>query len=114
MSAAATTTTTPVAFTPQQTQKWELGVALILHFWPVLADAVACGWGGANSGEKREWLCGNVADMWAAEDAETDDYDVEARLVQVMEDEFDVNLEDDSAFEVSSRPWRVQGRSDGR
>ena len=89
--------------TQEQTAQWELGVSLLLHFWTPLRDAVACGWGGADSSDKRDWLCGNIADLWA-EDADADAFTVEERLLQVMEDEFDVNLEDDSAFEVCPPP----------
>jgi pre-rRNA-processing protein TSR2 len=97
---ASTTAPAPVAFTPEQTQKWELGVSLLLNFWQPLRDAVSCSWGGPDSEDKRDWLCGVIADLWT-EDPEADDETVEERLIQVMEDEFDVNLEDDSAYEVS-------------
>jgi pre-rRNA-processing protein TSR2 len=97
--------TSITAFTPHQIAKWELGVSLAIHFWKPLSDAVACGWGGPDSADKRDWLCGAIADMWIT-DPETDDYDVETTLLQVMEDEFSVNLEDDSAFEVRA-PGRI-------
>lgn len=106
MSAPATTETPAVAaFTPLQTTKWELGVSLILHSWPALTDAVNSGWGGADSSDKRDWLCGAIADMFVA-NADTDEYDVEDTLTNVMEDEFEVNLEDDSAYEVMLLPLR--------
>ncbi|KAF8534163.1 Pre-rRNA-processing protein TSR2-domain-containing protein [Trichophaea hybrida] len=92
------TPTTP--FTPLQTQKWELGVSLILTFWQPLRDAVSSSWGGPDSSDKRDWLCGVIADMWD-EDPEASEDTVEYRLLQVMEDEFEVGLEDDSAFEVA-------------
>ena len=38
--------------------------------------------------------------------ADTDEYDVEDTLTNVMEDEFEVNLEDDSAYEVMLLPLR--------
>lgn len=79
--------------------KWELGVSLILHNWRVLTDAVAGQWGGPDSGDKRDWLCGAIADIFT-EREETDEYDLEDTLVHAMEDEFTVNLEDDSAWEV--------------
>ena len=40
---------------------------------------------------------------------EPDDVDVETVLLQVMLDEFDVNVEDDSAFEVAQQVIRVRG-----
>ena len=111
MASVPALTAPAVAFTPEQTQKWELGVSLILNFWQPLTDAVVCGWGGANSSEKRDWLCGAVADMWT-NDPETDDFDVETTLMGVMEDEFEVNLEDDSAFDVGDSvrlDWKDSG-----
>ena len=97
---APTTTVTPLTFTPTQITKWELGVSLILNSWPALTDAVNSGWGGADSADKRDWLCGAIADMCVAS-ADTDEYDVEDTLANVMEDEFEVSLEDDSAYQVS-------------
>jgi pre-rRNA-processing protein TSR2 len=98
-SATAPGAAVPVVFTPEQTQKWELGVSLLLNFWQPLRDAVSCNWGGPDSADKRDWLCGVIADLWT-EDEEADEETVEQRLLQVMEDEFDVNLEDDSAYDV--------------
>jgi pre-rRNA-processing protein TSR2 len=98
---SATTTTGPTAFTPLQTSKWELGVSLILNFWPALTDAVNSNWGGTDSSDKRDWLCGHIADFWDSI-PDADEFEIESTLVQVMEDEFEVALEDDSAFEVDS------------
>lgn len=89
----------PAILTAAQVPKWELGVSLLLNFWPPLTDAVACQWGGPDSGDKRDWLCGTIADLWN-ETPDADEYEVESTLVQVMEDEFEVALEDDSAYEV--------------
>lgn len=79
--------------------KWELGVSLILHNWSVLTDAVAGEWGGSDSADKRDWLCGAIADMFTDRE-ELDEYDLEDTLIHAMEDEFMVNLEDDSAWQV--------------
>lgn len=79
--------------------KWELGVSLILHNWRVLTDAVAGEWGGSDSADKRDWLCGAIADMFT-DRVELDEYDLEDTLIHAMEDEFMVNLEDDSAWQV--------------
>lgn len=91
---------------------WELGVAYIIHSWPALTFAVTSNWGGANSSEKRDWLCGAIADMFppldqspsnpTGEDSgEPDDYDVEETLAQVMQDEFEVQVEDDSIVPIA-------------
>ncbi|KAI5809485.1 Pre-rRNA-processing protein TSR2-domain-containing protein [Pyronema omphalodes] len=95
-------TPAPAQFTPPQTQHWELGVSLLLNFWPPLRDAVSCNWGGPDSADKRDWLCGVIADLWD-EDPEADEETVELRLLQVMEDEFEVRLEDGSAFELGKQ-----------
>jgi len=89
----------PATLSAAQIPKWELGVALLLNFWPPLTDAVGCQWGGADSSDKRDWLCGAIADLWETV-PDADEFEVESTLVQVMEDEFDVALEDDSAYEV--------------
>lgn len=95
---------------------WELGVAYILHSWPALTLAVSSQWGGPNSEEKRDWLCGAIADMFPSLDetltnqpdptgednGEPDDFDVEETLAQVMQDEFEVTIEDDSVVPVSA------------
>jgi len=76
-------------------------------------------WGGADSDEKRDWLCGAIADMFPPlgkavatagigendddGDAEPDEYDVEETLAQVMQDEFDVAVEDDSIVPIAQQ-----------
>lgn len=95
-----TTMSTAATFTPLQTSKWELGVSLVLNFWPALTDAVNSQWGGPESSDKRDWLCGHIADLWESI-PDADEFEVESTLLQVMEDEFEVALEDDSAFEVA-------------
>jgi pre-rRNA-processing protein TSR2 len=97
------------SFTPIQTQKWELGVSLILNFWQPLRDAIASSWGGPESADKRDWLCGVIADIWI-ERPETDEYDIEEVLLGVMEDEFEVAVEDDSAFDVFVTLMKLLGQ----
>ena len=57
-------------------------------------------WGGSESEAKREWFAGAICDLFATR-PETDLEDVETVLLQVMFDEFEVNVEDDTAFEVA-------------
>lgn len=85
--------------------KWELGVSLVLHNWRVLTDAVGGEWGGSDSADKRDWLCGAIADMFSDRE-ELDEYDLEDTLIHAMEDEFMVNLEDDSAWQVISFKYK--------
>ncbi|RPA78750.1 hypothetical protein BJ508DRAFT_416356 [Ascobolus immersus RN42] len=88
------------SLSPVQTQNWELGVSLILHYWPALSTAVQSGWGGPDSSDKRDWFAGTIADMvW---ERDMDEIDLEEVLGQIMEDEFEVVVEDGS-LEVTAR-----------
>jgi pre-rRNA-processing protein TSR2 len=86
-------------------------------------------WGGADSSDKRDWFAGAVVDLFpdlskptatttntntstAAEqtdDGEPDSAYVEEFLLQVMLDEFEVNVDDDSSYEVAESILRVRG-----
>ncbi|KAL1991154.1 hypothetical protein VTN49DRAFT_5658 [Thermomyces lanuginosus] len=90
----------PTILTAQQQQQFDLGITLALNAWPALSLAVASNWGGPESGDKRDWLCGAVSDMFT-ERPETDAEDLEEVLIQVMNDEFDVVVDDGSAAEVA-------------
>ncbi|KAI9800901.1 MAG: hypothetical protein M1833_003038 [Piccolia ochrophora] len=82
--------------------KFELAVAVSLFNWPALILAVQNQWGGAESEGKREWFAGAVADLFQ-ERPQTDLEDVETTLLQVMLDEFEVNVDDDSAYDVAKQ-----------
>lgn len=69
-------------------------------------------WGGPDSADKRDWFAGAVVELFPEfTDApsgnkateEPDLEDVETVLLQVMMDEFDVNVDDDSALEVAKQ-----------
>lgn len=79
------------------------GVIAILNTWAVLRLAVEQSWGGPDSTEKQRWLAGAVVDAFeSAATANTPDVPyVEEMLLQVMQDEFEVNVEDDSAADVA-------------
>ncbi|MCJ1393270.1 hypothetical protein MMC18_006142 [Xylographa bjoerkii] len=82
--------------------KFDLSIALTLSTWPALSLAVQNSWGGPDSSEKRDWFSGAISELIAA----TPDADVEYLeefLLQVMNDEFDVNVEDGSAEEVAAK-----------
>jgi pre-rRNA-processing protein TSR2 len=120
-------TNTPPPATLQS--NFEQGVAFALHLWPALTLAVQNNWGGPDSSDKRDWFAGAIVDLFpdlskptstssststsalqqpaAAE--EPDQVDVETVLLQVMLDEFEVNVDDDSAFEVAEQVMRVRG-----
>ena len=72
-----------------------------LSTWPALTLAVQNLWGGPDSSEKRDWFAGAISDLLE----DTPDADVgylEEFMLQVMIDEFDVNVDDDSAEEVAA------------
>jgi pre-rRNA-processing protein TSR2 len=87
-------------------------------------------WGGPDSEDKRDWFAGVVVDLFPdfakqkpsreadstsrAQDAtvssadEPESADVEAVLLQVMLDEFEVNVDDDSSFETADQIMRLR------
>lgn len=85
----------------------DLAITLILNSWPALTLAVQSSWGGPTSGEKRDWFCGAISELFD-ERPETDAEDLEQVLVQVMNDEFDVAVDDESAGEIADRICAVR------
>lgn len=80
----------------------DLSIALTLSTWSVLTLAVQNSWGGPQSSEKRDWLAGAISDLLEA----TPDADVEyieEFILQVMNDEFEVNVEDGSCGEIAAK-----------
>lgn len=82
--------------TDTQQSNLDLAITLSLHAWPALTLAVQSHWGGPTSVDKRDWLCGAISDM-LSDRPETDAEDLEEVLIQVMNDEFDVVIDDESA-----------------
>jgi pre-rRNA-processing protein TSR2 len=62
--------------------------------------------GGPDSKEKREWLAAEIVRMALQENS--DEEDLEDVLIQVMSDEFEVLVEDDSAFNVARRVVQIR------
>ncbi|KAI1211455.1 pre-rRNA-processing protein TSR2 [Annulohypoxylon truncatum] len=96
--------------------QFEQGVAISLHLWISLTVAVQNGLGGPDSDDKRDWFAGAIVDMFPSfvdlakprnpsqkvpQDPIAED--VEATLLQVMWDEFETNVDDDSEVEVADR-----------
>ncbi|KZV87863.1 hypothetical protein EXIGLDRAFT_723278 [Exidia glandulosa HHB12029] len=81
------------------------GVIAILNTWPVLRLAVEQAWGGPESSEKRRWLAGTVVDAFESTSAANapDAIYVEEMLLQVLQDEFEVNVDDDSGADVAKQ-----------
>lgn len=98
----AETATPTVAQTQEQQSKLDLGITLALHNWPALTLAVQSSWGGPTSSDKRDWFCGAISDL-LQDRPETDAEDLEDVLIQVMNDEFDVVVDDGSAGAVAAQ-----------
>jgi pre-rRNA-processing protein TSR2 len=82
--------------------QFELGITLSLFLWPSLALAVANLWGGPESSSKREFLAQATIDL-LKENPDEDATYLEEFLLQFMVDEFEIVIEDDSAWEVSEQ-----------
>jgi pre-rRNA-processing protein TSR2 len=87
--------------------KLELGVALALLDWPALSLAVENNWGAGDGLDKRDWFGGAIVDLFATR-PDTDLNDVEIVLLQVMLDEFEVNVDDETAFDVAEKIMDVR------
>ncbi|KAL8936610.1 MAG: hypothetical protein Q9216_004839 [Gyalolechia sp. 2 TL-2023] len=85
-------------------QKFDLAIALVLSTWPALTLAVQNSWGGPLSSEKRDWFAGAISDLFSTQPANSIGVEyLEEFLLQVMNDEFEVNVEDDSGAEIASK-----------
>ncbi|KAI1498766.1 Pre-rRNA-processing protein TSR2-domain-containing protein [Biscogniauxia marginata] len=128
---ASTSQTEPSPETRQV--QFEQGVAISLHLWLSLTIAVQNNWGGPSSADKRDWLAGAVAEMFPSfvdlaaadknkpktstttkrEEQQQEEplaEDVEATLLQVMWDEFEANVDDESEIEVADRILKVRAQ----
>lgn len=113
--------------------RFEQAIALSLNLWPALTLAVQNNWGGPDSADKRDWLAGQVAEQFpsllttpstattatttttttedaAADDGIPDAEYIEELLLQVMLDEFEVNVDDESAYDVAVEIVRLRGQ----
>lgn len=82
--------------------KFDLSIALTLATWPALTLAVQNSWGGPQSAEKRDWFAGAISELIES----TPDADVEYMeefLLQVMNDEFEVHIDDSSGEEIAAK-----------
>ncbi|KAL8658268.1 MAG: hypothetical protein Q9202_007602 [Teloschistes flavicans] len=89
----------------QIAQQFDLSIALTLSTWPCLTLAVQNSWGGPISSEKRDWFAGAISDLFASSTtANSMDVEyLEEFLLQIMLDEFTINVEDDSAAEIAAK-----------
>ncbi|CAG9951496.1 unnamed protein product [Clonostachys rosea f. rosea IK726] len=96
---------------------FEQSVVYALHLWPALTLSVQNNWGGPDSSDKRDWSAGAIANLFpkftdATPDEKTskktnapeepDMEGVETVLLQIMVDEFEVNVDDDSGADVAT------------
>ncbi|OTA62269.1 hypothetical protein K449DRAFT_422428 [Hypoxylon sp. EC38] len=108
--------------TPEARQlQFEQGVAISLHLWLSLTVAVQNNLGGPASEDKRDWFAGAIVDMFPSFvdlakprkpsqkiPQDPDAEDVEATLLQVMWDEFETNVDDESEIEVAERIMKAR------
>lgn len=79
-------------------------------------------WGGPDSADKRDWFAGQVAEAFpaftsasiaattTADDAEPDAEYIEELLLQVMVDEFEVAVDDESSYDVAMEIIRLRSQ----
>ncbi|KAK9463020.1 Pre-rRNA-processing protein TSR2-domain-containing protein [Lipomyces oligophaga] len=91
---------------PIQQSRFDLGVCMAIHFWEALTVAVQNQWGGPDSSDKRDWLSGSIVELYETQES-VDAEDIEDRLLQVMQDEFEVSVEDDSAYSTAEQIRRI-------
>lgn len=93
---------------------FEQSVAYALHLWPALTLSVTNNWGGPDSADKRDWFAGAIVDLFpeftdtppdpSKKTVEEPDQEyVETFMLQVMVDEFEVNVDDESGVEVAQQ-----------
>ncbi|KAL8733821.1 MAG: hypothetical protein Q9181_003422 [Wetmoreana brouardii] len=90
----------------QINQKFDLSIALTLSTWPCLTLAVQNSWGGPLSSEKRDWFAGAISDLFATTpnpDTTIDVEYLEEFILNIMNDEFEVNVEDESGAEIAAK-----------
>ena len=90
--------------TPTKEQlQFARAVYIVLNLWPALRQAVIEGWGGPESGEKRDFLLSHLCDEYGNGGASTKpDLDDLIELIEsYIAEEYDCQLEDDSAMWVA-------------
>lgn len=81
---------------PKQQAKFELGVCMAIYKWEELTTAVENSWGGPTSADKRDWLSGVIIDLF--DEKAVDIMLIEETLLYAMVDEFDTEIDNDSAL----------------
>lgn len=86
---------------PKQQAKFELGVCMAIYKWEELTTAVDNNWGGPKSSEKRDWISGILIDLFSESNI-VDIQLIEETLLYAMVDEFDTQIDNDSALEIGN------------
>ncbi|KAF2725032.1 hypothetical protein K431DRAFT_194278, partial [Polychaeton citri CBS 116435] len=81
-------------------QLFDNGIWYTISLWDALHTAIQNGWGGEDSLEKKDWFAGVISELFTQR-RDTDQEDVECVLLQIMQDEFDCNVEDESEVEIA-------------
>lgn len=97
----------PNNFPEHLQSKFDLGIWHSLFTWANLTVAVQNQWGGPDSEDKRDWLAGQISDLFASAPT-TDTEDVEIMLLQVLEDEYGVRCEDETEVAVASQIMAIR------
>ncbi|SSD59150.1 related to Pre-rRNA-processing protein TSR2 [Saccharomycodes ludwigii] len=92
---------TNLQFTDEKQQaRFELGVSMMIYKWDALDVAVENQWGGVDSAEKRDWITSIIVDLFK-DNKIVDVQLIEETLFYAMVDEFETQIEDDSALPIS-------------
>ncbi|KAG2231035.1 hypothetical protein INT48_006366 [Thamnidium elegans] len=94
---------------------FEEGVSYIFHNWTALKLAVEQDWGGVESAEKREWMIDLIVGHFDKRKSifkkhQLDIDEIEDILSQIMTDEFNATLEDDSPYLVAKHLVLLYGQ----
>nr|POE62535.1 pre-rrna-processing protein tsr2 [Quercus suber] len=96
------------ASSPAQLQTaFDNGIWYALSLWAPLHIAIQNQWGGPDSSDKRDWFAGAVSELMIG-DPQTDGEDLEQFMLQIMVDEFETNVEDESEVEVARTVLRLR------
>lgn len=88
---------------------FDFSIWYLLSLWQPLHIALQNGWGGPDSADKRDWFAGAVSDLLTTR-PDTDQEDLEEFLLQIMGDEFECNVEDESEMVVAGDILKVRQR----
>lgn len=94
---------------PDQLQTgFDNSIWYLLSLWSPLHIAVQNSWGGPSSSDKRDWFAGAISDLFNTR-PDTDAEDLECFLLQIMQDEFDCNVEDESEVQLAREILSLRG-----